>query len=1044
MRYFWWTFPVLILSLALAEAKMVAWPFLRDTASIAAADIYVDPAGNDACNGTSPNIGSSGACAVATLDRARRLVATQINRAGGCTGCNRDYTVRMRGGRYAQATPVYFSSIDTVNAPYKVQYIPYGLSDTPVIEGGYQISGWTPNGDGTYSVDLVAGGYWPGAATGANAKYYFGALYVDAGAGQVRRWPPIYPDRGAVPFFMTANSDYVSGVGAVDSVTFSSGGTTFTSTRPTLYSQLIPVQFAATGGGVTAGVDYYIVGKSYPYTNPIEICTNWANCAATKVTFTDNAAHDLLYNQSITNNQADNILAAASNKRINRISYNASGSCPNPLTSEFCPAWLDDSGDQKLQLFYIGKTTVPVASATSSQITLRSQVYTAGNYIAGTPWRRVGFQVDLAPGHFYLSRAGVLKYWPLPSEAAAFAGGQAKTYAPIAKEFIRVSNTVNDAAAQGQGAATGALVGNLTFKGIGFEHTNTSVDTCEAPVKDFQSCGVIHDTSNSYGAKGAITLIGAANVSFDGVNVFGMGEAGIVSVLGSNHNTITNSRIKDLGGPGIMFGGGLSYYTSYLYAAANDLPTTPYFKRGDAGPSNVNDGYMTISNNEISDTGKVWGYSSAIAGLAHDHLTMTHNDVHHTPGWAVVPTVEVSDKSPNVNDTRSGSVTWNYIHDGGVEEDPSGVYHAGYSCIGDQGLYYRNGNPGGDGTAGQLWVEQFNVMSGMSSCAFQNTIFNILNTSGFDGFVYYADLEDGANTRVTNNVFANGKDVIVKLTGGMNEQFRENIVYASSYVPAGYPPTHGKYLGTDGQISPFLVIPTTTHLLASIGSGYPNTVAISAASCTANVVSITTSTPYTLASGKVMVGATLPDGYNGNFSATVVDGTNLTYPVASCPGVATQLGKVGPGYIFSGPYYPTFSNNVVAWTTNGQYPTSAYVDRFYNFLSTYPGSSSWSSNLMFQYDAASSLPYFENGNGSGPGVTIGSWQALANPGGGTKDSGSVFNQNPNLFDTTFRSSKLFATTGGATLCSDGAQRSPACGLPGGFMLWDPSQAGRLP
>ena len=77
-----------------ALAATVFAPFFINTAATVA-DLYVNPVGNDACNGTSPALGTSGNCAVATLNHARTLAATLI--AGNAA---RGYNINLATGNY--------------------------------------------------------------------------------------------------------------------------------------------------------------------------------------------------------------------------------------------------------------------------------------------------------------------------------------------------------------------------------------------------------------------------------------------------------------------------------------------------------------------------------------------------------------------------------------------------------------------------------------------------------------------------------------------------------------------------------------------------------------------------------------------------------------------------------------------------------------------------------------------------------------------------------------------------------------------------------
>lgn len=73
--------------------------------------------------------------------------------------------------------------------------------------------------------------------------------------------------------------------------------------------------------------------------------------------------------------------------------------------------------------------------------------------------------------------------------------------------------------------------------------------------------------------------------------------------------------------------------------------------------------------------------------------------------------------------------------------------------------------------------------------------------------------------------------------------------------------------------------------------------AISAISWSANVVSVTTSTPHGIPNSTttvMQIAGVLPSGYNGSFTVTSTGTTTFTYPLLTNPGVETQLGTTTP------------------------------------------------------------------------------------------------------------------------------------------------------
>jgi hypothetical protein len=91
------------------------------------------------------------------------------------------------------------------------------------------------------------------------------------------------------------------------------------------------------------------------------------------------------------------------------------------------------------------------------------------------------------------------------------------------------------------------------------------------------------------------------------------------------------------------------------------------------------------------------------------------------------------------------------------------------------------------------------------------------------------------------------------------------------------------------------------------GTDYSTTVAIASVSWASGLVTLNTSSNVTLNSAvrasvafgtqSITVSGCSPAGYNGSFTATIVDGNTITYPLAANPGAATSLGTLGLLYI---------------------------------------------------------------------------------------------------------------------------------------------------
>lgn len=106
--------------------------------------IHVSPSGHDTSgDGT---IGKP----YASLERARQHVRT-LNAT-----LSADLTVLLRGGTYSLSEPVTFSEADSGSSGHKVCYKNFP-GETPVLTGGFPITGWTPESNGVYKAFVGKG-----------------------------------------------------------------------------------------------------------------------------------------------------------------------------------------------------------------------------------------------------------------------------------------------------------------------------------------------------------------------------------------------------------------------------------------------------------------------------------------------------------------------------------------------------------------------------------------------------------------------------------------------------------------------------------------------------------------------------------------------------------------------------------------------------------------------------------------------------------------------------------------------------------------------
>src|SRR4051812_31176667 len=121
-----------LLAVAMLGAAVVTAAAVRQTPALGAAQAtyYVAPSGDDTNPGTITSPFRS-------LQHARDVVRT-VN--ANMTG---DIDVYLRGGSYPVSGAVEFGPADSGTNGYRVRYAAYP-DETPVLEAGVQVTGWTP------------------------------------------------------------------------------------------------------------------------------------------------------------------------------------------------------------------------------------------------------------------------------------------------------------------------------------------------------------------------------------------------------------------------------------------------------------------------------------------------------------------------------------------------------------------------------------------------------------------------------------------------------------------------------------------------------------------------------------------------------------------------------------------------------------------------------------------------------------------------------------------------------------------------------------
>jgi hypothetical protein len=148
-----------------ARITFAAWALIA-TAAVAAG-FYVAPNGNDANPGTKDKPFATPARALAAV---RPLVSG---------GLKTDVRVVFRGGTYALAAPLVFTSADSGTADHTITYSAEP-GETVVISGGRAITNWTTSGGSKWTAELA------GVKSG---QWFFRQLVVNEQRAVRARWP---------------------------------------------------------------------------------------------------------------------------------------------------------------------------------------------------------------------------------------------------------------------------------------------------------------------------------------------------------------------------------------------------------------------------------------------------------------------------------------------------------------------------------------------------------------------------------------------------------------------------------------------------------------------------------------------------------------------------------------------------------------------------------------------------------------------------------------------------------------------------------------
>ena len=232
-----------------------------------------------------------------------------------------------------------------------------------------------------------------------------------------------------------------------------------------------------------------------------------------------------------------------------------------------------------------------------------------------------------APGEWYEDvAAGKIYYWPQPGEDMA----RATVYAPVLETLVEIAGTTNQPA------------GNITFKGIAFEHTGWLRPSEEGHVPLQAGMYMLEahklkprGTSYHPGLDnvawigrppGAVRVENAADVTFEECRFEHLGSAGLDIGSGVHDGVVEGCVFRDIGGNGIQLG---------RFSDTNVETHLPYL------PSDEREvcSGVKICNNVIRDCGNEdWGCVGIAAGYVRE-VRIEHNEVFDLPytgisvGW---------------------------------------------------------------------------------------------------------------------------------------------------------------------------------------------------------------------------------------------------------------------------------------------------------------------------------------------------------------------------------------------------------------------------
>jgi hypothetical protein len=230
---------------------------------------------------------------------------------------------------------------------------------------------------------------------------------------------------------------------------------------------------------------------------------------------------------------------------------------------------------------------------------------------------------------------------------------------------------------------------DITFQNLTFAYTTWTLPSTAGYIDN--QAGVLWDTANKNAPiriPAAVQVHRGSDITFTGVEITHTGGTGIDLADGTQNSTITGSYIHDTSGGGVSVGEVDDYY----------LTDTRRMTTGD-----------TVSQNWISDVGQ--DYSDAVgiwAGYTRD-LTISHNDIGHTPysgmslgwGWGYASPCSMQ-SAQGLSTCAHGTI---YAGDNQILNNH---VHDVMNVLHDGGPIYTNGGQGnGDGSTTSVFAGNF-------------------------------------------------------------------------------------------------------------------------------------------------------------------------------------------------------------------------------------------------------------------------------------------------------------------------------------------------